>query len=79
MGERKQDVYYFKKMYKQIILVSLSLLLSAFPSYSVSPVQIMAKHGLIFIFCKSEAVLVCSFVNEDKDKLTFTKIKSGHL
>ena len=44
------------------IQLSLSLLLSAFPSCNVSSMQIMAKHGLTFVFCKIEAVFVCSFV-----------------
>ena len=49
---------FFDKLYKQIIHVSSSLLLSAFPSCSLSLIQITAKHGLTFVFCKGEIVFV---------------------
>ena len=56
MGERKQDetrCLFFNKMHKQIMLMSLSLFLSFFPSSSSD--QNMTKRGLIFVFfCKSE-------------------------
>ena len=47
----------FDRMYKQIVLIFLWLLLPAFPSCSLSSSQIMAKHGLTFVFCKSKAAL----------------------
>ena len=37
---------FFNKMYKQIIPVSLLLLLCAFPSCNLSSIQSMPKHGL---------------------------------
>ena len=43
MGEKKQDVYCFNKMYKQFIPVSISLLLSAFPPCSVSSIQVKSR------------------------------------
>ena len=53
MGEGKQDDYLFiLKMYKQIMPVSLSLLLKAFPSRSLSLIKIMADHGLCLFSVK---------------------------
>ena len=59
IGERKQDVYSLMKCIKNPISVSLSLFLSAFPSCSLSSIQIMVKHGLIVVLCKDGVVLVC--------------------
>ena len=43
-------------------LCLFSLFLCAFPSCSFWSIQIMVKHGLIFVFYESETVLFCSFV-----------------
>ena len=55
MGERKQDVLclFFNKMNKQIIPVSLSLLLCAFPSSNISSIQITLNYGLRLFAAKA--------------------------
>ena len=66
---------FFNKMRKQIISASLTLFLLTFLSCSLSSIEIMVKHGLV-LFCKSEAVLVCSL--QKRERQTETAIKTRH-